>query len=399
MRPIILSVLDQALTSGLSFGLVIGLVAFTDPATVGHYAIYAASLLIAIGLHAALVTTPLNVMIPGRTPEERDWLIAGIRAADRIGIGLAAAAAALAAGLLDTWVMAPLAAALVAGALWREMERAKAIGEERMDRCLTIDAVAIGLTLPMIAVFLWIGPPVPAILAGLALGNCAGALVARRWLTDQPDANPKAYGAVWTDARWGLTGALATEAQDRGYVFLVAMLRNEAAVGILQAGRILTAPLTLTGTAWGRVARPRMTRALADGNRSGARAILVRGLLGLTALSLVVFAGLALIWPLIEAYILRGQYEGIAKITAVWALYALMVVLSTGISFYLQAEERFAELARVSIASSIVALALILPLGLGWPLMTAAWAMVVGEAVGLVWMARLAFQRDRVASR
>ncbi len=64
-RPLVLSLIDQALTSGWSFGVMAALVAFTDPATVGHFALYAAALLIVIGLHGALITTPMNVMLPG----------------------------------------------------------------------------------------------------------------------------------------------------------------------------------------------------------------------------------------------------------------------------------------------------------------------------------------------
>ncbi len=126
------------------------LVAFTDPATVGHFALYAAALLIVVGLHAALITTPMNVMLPGRDQATRAGLAVALARADTTGRLAAAGAAALVAGLLDGWTTAPLAAALAAATLWRETERARAIGTERMDRCLAIDAVAIGsrLSLP-----------------------------------------------------------------------------------------------------------------------------------------------------------------------------------------------------------------------------------------------------------
>jgi len=391
-RPLVLSLIDQALTSGWSFVVMSALVAFTDPTTVGHFALYASALLIAVGLHSALITTPMNVMLPGRDQATRAGLAVALARADTIGRLVAAGLAALVAGLLDGWTVAPLAAALVAATLWRETERARAIGIERMDRCLAIDAVAIGVTLVVVAGALLVVAPVPAILSGMAIGSAAGALAAQRW-AERVEAPSAGYGAIWGDARYGLIGALATEAQDRGYVFLVGLLRGEAAVGVLQAGRILSAPLSLTGTAWGRVARPRMTRMIAAGDRAGARRELVRGLVGLTLLAGAVFLALALFWPWIEARVLRGQYEGIGMIAAVWAGHTLAVVLSTAISFHMQAEERFEELARVSFMSCAVALALVLLLGFGFPILIAACGMLVGELVGLVWMAKLVFAR------
>ncbi len=127
-RPLVLSLIDQALTSGWSFGVMTALVAFTDPATVGHFALYAAALLIVVGLHAALITTPMNVMLPGRDQATRAGLAVALARADTTGRLAAAGAAALVAGLLDGWTTAPLAAALAAATLWRETERARAIG-------------------------------------------------------------------------------------------------------------------------------------------------------------------------------------------------------------------------------------------------------------------------------
>ncbi len=389
-RPLVLSLIDQALTSVWSFGVMAALVAFTDPVTVGHFALYAAALLIVVGLHGALITTPMNVMLPGRDQATQAGLAVALARADTIGRLVAAGLGALLAGLLDAWTIAPLAAALVAATLWRETERARSIGTERMDRCLAIDAVAIGVTVIVAAGALMIVAPVPAILSGMAVGSATGALFAQRWV--EPVKAPSAgYGMIWADARYGLVGALATETQDRGYVFLVGLLRGEAAVGVLQAGRILSAPLSLAGAAWGRVARPRMTRMIAAGDPAGARRELVRGLIGLTVLAGAVFLALALLWPWIEALVLRGRYDGIAMIAAVWAGHALAVVLTTAMSFHLQAQERFQELAHVSMVSSVVALALVLPLGFGLPILVAACGMLVGELVGVVWMARLVF--------
>ncbi len=310
--------------------------------------------------------------------------------ADTIGRVVAAGFGALLAGLLDHWMIAPLAAGLVASTLWRETERARAIGTERMDRCLAIDTVAIGVTIVVAAGALVIVAPVPAILSGMAVGSASGALFAQRWV-ERLEAPSSSYSLIWADARYGLVGAIATEIQDRGYVFLVGLLRGEAAIGVLQAGRILSAPLSLAGTAWGRVARPRMTRMIAAGDLAGARRELVRGLIGLTLLAGAVFLALALTWPWIEALLLRGRYEGISTIAAVWAGHAFVVVLSTAISFHLQAQERFQELARVSLVSSVVALVLVLPLGFGLPILIAAWGMLVGELVGFVWLAMLVF--------
>ncbi len=65
-------------------------------------------------------------------------------------------------------------------------------------------------------------------------------------------------------------------------------------------------------------------------------------------------------------------------------------------SFHLQAEERFEELAHISLTSSAVALVLVLPVGFGLPIIVAACGMLVGELIGLIWMALLVFTQRKM---
>lgn len=400
-RSMLLSILDQAMVSGVSFAIMICLVAVTNPAAVGHYAIYAAALLMAVGLHSALIVTPYNVLSPGR-PEEAARVLAGaIDAADVVARFAIGALAAVLAGVLDGWSMAPLAFALTVATLWREAIRSRAITAERMDLCLRVDGLALGSALLAAIGLSLILPPVTAVLAALAIGNalCVAVHYAEGGALVPDRAALAGYATIWPVARFGVSGATATEIQDRGYVFVIAALRDEAAVGVLQAGRIMTAPVTLSATAWGRIARTRMARAIAEGNDAGARAILAKGLVALAIVAAACFAVLWLVWPLVERWILGDRYPGIGAIVAVWALYACLTIQSTAVSFYFQAAERFRELSGASWATAIAAISLVFLLALDVPLAIAAWAMVVGEAIGLGWMAWMMRQRERVSSR
>ncbi|MFX6760019.1 hypothetical protein ABTH30_24270, partial [Acinetobacter baumannii] len=75
--------------------------------------------------------------------------------------------------------------------------------------------------------------------------------------------------------------------------------RGAGTLGAVQAGRALMGPMQLLANAWGRVARPEMTRALVEGRVADARRTLALGTAGVLALSLIYLAALNWVWPVI----------------------------------------------------------------------------------------------------
>jgi hypothetical protein len=87
--PIILSILDQGLLSGLSLGLTFALVKFGTSVSLGTFAIAMAIVLVSVGVQSALITTPAAVRIFGLKGKELSHALATLTTVDMLlAVGL-----------------------------------------------------------------------------------------------------------------------------------------------------------------------------------------------------------------------------------------------------------------------------------------------------------------------
>ena len=140
----------------------------------------------------------------------------------------------------------------------KELLRTVFLTDQRSSRYLAMDGVVILVT-GIALLSLWgVMEPETAAIAALALGNLIGALVFGVDIQRRPGRLPamlKLYGSYWPKTRWALAGAAIGETQMRFYVFAVELLRGSAALGLLQAGRVIVNPISMLAFAWARAIR------------------------------------------------------------------------------------------------------------------------------------------------
>jgi O-antigen/teichoic acid export membrane protein len=386
-----IALIDQAVLSLFNLGLNLVLIAFAAPSEFGRYIYASAVLLVCTSLQNALVTTPLAVLVPGRAPAEQRRVMRGLLSFDvpfRIICALVAPILCLATDHSPDFLLAVMVC--VFSALGRETWRTVALAYENPAECLRIDGLSVLVSLAATAALWRVLPPAVACIAGVAVGNFAGALLARqsRPLERLPmRAAISTYRAeFWAATRWSLIGAGTTELQYRSYVFSLEFFRATAELAAVQAGRLLLGPLGLVVGAWGKVARPAMARKLAENDPRGMMQVTASGMVYVLSVAAAYCAGLYVLWPLAEQWIFKGRYGDIGLMTMAWGGYMFVVVAHMVLSVPLQAAMQLKELAQVTMATACLTCLLLLSLMLPIPPVFAVIAMTIGEVVALVWI-------------
>lgn len=380
-RAVLLSLIDQGLNSGFNLLLSMLLIAFATPAEFGRFAFILAGSFFAVSAQNALVIMPLNYLLPGRPAAEANAELTMLTSANLaltllslpVGYGLAAMI-----GGETSLVVASLA--YFATLMAREYARNILVVTDRIHLTLAYDALAVVLT-GLAVTGLWrLLPPEAAALGGLALGNFGALMVCRvetRRDLGRFRSHVSAYRRVWKDTRWALQGALQNEVVARSYVFLVERMRDVAAVGVLNAGRVTIAPLLLMSGAWSRVARPRLVEHIRLDQRRALVTILWSGAAAVTGASLIYGLVLLAACPYLDAYGFRDRYGDMRSIVFIWWIYALSVGLTSVMSVLMEARRQFRQLAVVGLIG-----ALAVPLVIGGLLLSgfAAPSAIVGLA-------------------
>lgn len=356
-RAVLLSLIDQALNSGFNLALSILFIAFATPAEFGRFAFILAGSFFAVSAQNALVIMPLNYLLPGRPSAETKTDLSMLTSANLVltllslpvGFGLATLIGA------DS-VLSVAALAYFATLMAREFARNILVVTGCIHLTLAYDALAIVLTGVAVTGLWQVLSPEAAALGGLSLGNL-GALMMFRVETRRDvscfRSHASAYRQVWKDTRWALQGALQNEVVARSYVFLVERMRDVAALGTLNAGRVTIAPLLLVSTAWTRIARPKLVEHIRLGQRQPIIAILMAGASVVAGSTLLYGLALLIAWPFIDAYAFRDRYGDMTGIVLVWWIYALAVGLTSVMVSLLEARRQFRALAVVGLIGAL----------------------------------------------
>lgn len=402
-RHVALSILDQGALSILSLGLNLTLIAYASPEQFGHFVMIFSGLVFATSAQNALIFTPLNVLLPGRDKSQQVQHLSMLTSISLVAL---AAQVLVGGGLLLLVQVDPiLSIAIVAyfgTSLLREYSRAVFLVREAVGRALALDTIFIVLSALAVAGLWQVTDPLTAVIAGLTVANVLSMLLYRQSL--YPDL--RSFGQHWTeyrghwhDTRWALQGAVQSEVQARGYVFVTQAWQGASVLGMLQAGRVLLAPLPLIAGAWGRVARPKLVAMMHRNPEADGLPILVGGLMTVTGASLAYAVLIALVWPLIESFVFTDKYPDMTGIVMLWWTQALLASLNAVLGTLLQARRQFRVLAMVGLATAVGSLlALVVLSATSLPALVALVILVASEVLcGLGYLA-LIF-RNQVASR
>ena len=395
-RKYVLSFLDQGLLSAFNFALGFVLIRTWQPEEFGVFAFWQTVALFCVGIQNALVNTPFSVFVPTcETDSEREGAERMLSSVNvrliAVLVGSVAAANLLfpLAGSVSPAVTAAVAA-YVGGMLLREYARGVGFGRQRPETALRADVVHLVIACSILVFYALDAAPLDLalVLGLLALGNAIGGgagivMEGRGSILAFDGFSRRAYGPIWKESKWALTGVVTTELQARGYVYLVTALVGLHALGILAAGRILFAPIRVLLSAWGRVARPYLAQAAAEGRRAAiARTVLVACVVVVFAL-LALYLLIYLAWPLIQGYLYRQKYDDIGWIVAGWGAVVLVSSIRSIFSITLQSFKKFRPLAIATVHGAVVSMvsvAVIVPV-FGFEMTFVGVAL--GEAVAL----------------
>ncbi len=365
-RALVLSIIDQAMISAFNLVLSLALIAYATPEQFGIFVLVQAIGFFALSAQNALIITPLNYLLPGQPEPVVQQQLSMLTSANIVLVALALLLA-LALGMMidaDPVLLVAILAFFGASVL-REYMRNVLVVTERMARTLVLDGAAIVTTLVLLAGFWQILPPASAALAAIALGNLVVLFAGRirlYWRPSQFMIHLTDYRRVWDKTRWALQGALQNEVEARSYVILLERWRDAAALGTIQAGRTVLAPLMLIAPSWRRIARPKMVRHFRQGEDGAVRALLWSGALVVILASLAFGLVLYAAWPLFEDHVFKGRYGDMHPIVFGWWIYALIVGLASIPATQLEARRQFRALAMVGLVIAGLVIAVLVPL-------------------------------------
>lgn len=358
-RAILLSLIDQALNSAFSLLLNLAFIAFATPAEFGRFAFLLAGSFFATSAQNALIVMPLNYLLPGREPREADATLSMLTSANLVLTSLVVPVSLALAAVIDADAALVLATAAYFGTVMvREYVRNLMVVKGRIQTTLAYDALAMGSAAVFAVVFWQELSPATAVLIALSAGNYLSFILCRFDLKldiRRLRAHLSAYREIWKDTRWALQGALQNEVVARSHVFLVERMRDAAALGMLNAGRVAVSPLLIVGAAWCRVARPRMVGDLARGDVAAVLRLFRSGAALVGAAAVLYGLFLMAAWPYLDAYAFRDRYGDMAGNLICWWLYALVAGQTSVMAVMMEARRQFRALAIVGFVGAIVA--------------------------------------------
>ncbi len=399
------SVADQVLLSGTNFVAGLLLARHAAPADYGAYVLGFTVMVFFGGLHLALVTTPLTILAAPLDGEALRGHVSTLTAGTLV-LGAACAVATLiaAAGvklLLPASQLAPVLFALAPGLPFiqtQEACRRVLFLRMRPGRVLVNDILDCGLQLIMlllllahdagrpVAARLLTGPMVILTIGASALASTVlGLWQIRALLTHRLRGRAAAIlRASWSLGKFGLGAQLGQGLAQHANRFIAAGFAGTAGLAIIEAPRLLVAPLQVIGTGAGNLTLPKATRRYAAG---GMRAML-RFLTPVTALWGAAFVGYAALVAVGAPFWLKlayaGKYDSSRWILLVWCAASALMGLRVMPGIALRATRNLRPAMTASLLSGIavvvVSFAACAALGPGG----AAIAKLVGEVVLLV---------------
>jgi O-antigen/teichoic acid export membrane protein len=374
IRATFVSVVDQALLSGLNFALAFALIHFGTKEDYGLYAQLINLQSFFSPLHAGVfVSAHLAIasklqgtrLINFRTSIARAEVAVGAASAV-IVIGICSIGGKFFGSTLTPATCAAFGIALL-GLWWREFIRTTQFTELKFHRALQVDATYCLSTAA--------GAAVAAVVFPLAVSSifwcmAFGALVAtagplysalRASAVDAP-AIKRDLLLSWNMGRWDVLGSVVSWGYQQSYVYFAALHGGLVAAAEISAARLLVTPLALMWASYANVLRPKASQLFAAGSYTEIRRLAMRSSAFVVCATALFGIGALAAMPFFERYLFSNKFHHLRLLTLCWLVYICLTGLGTVMSSVLRSALEFQQIFHRQVISCIAAMVL---LGLG----------------------------------
>ncbi len=405
-RKVVLTFLDQGVSSGTNFLLAALVARLLDFSGLGAYGLTLTVWFAVLGIHRALVAEPIVIGTRSGHPDEA-VLQRGFSAEVVLGLGfgIVVALASAVALLLDKPVIARtlvVLALVLVPLLLQDLWRFMAFFEGRPDRALANDLVFAVVQISLTGLLIASGhESTPLFVAAWGAGAAAGAVFGFRQFRVRPRlmSGWRQIGEHWGFSRWMLADFGTSFTMDNVYPLMVLALLGQYQFGVLQGVIRLMGPAAVILQSGGNLGVPGASRALRDRGVAGLDRFARKLTVGIGS-CMVVYVAVVFV---AGSWLLRTVYNKPEAVGygSLMRLVGLGYVIwsgafGAGIALRVVQQTRRLWAARlvVSAISFAAAYALIRRYGIDG----SGWAAVITAAAGLVAVSRVwSTARDRVA--
>lgn len=386
-----LAVADQGVVSGANFGANLALIRWGTPTEYGLFVVAQAVLLFVVGIHGALITTPMTVTLPREKSEHRgQWFLPLVIGPSLVPGVIALVAVFVLSGIAD-WEPGLMQLAMVASVasiavLLREFMRAWFYSALQPATVLVMDIAYAAFLLGGIWLLMLNAPLTASGMVG-SLGFAAAVVsffslvMTLRHLGSGQIPAWRSCLRLMKLGRWGVLGSIVTWCQTQSYVYLLMAFVGASATATASASRIFFSPLALFASGWGAIYKPWGAR-IPENDPEGLRVPMVEATSRLTILSAIYgVVVVAAHVPLVE-HVLGENYRGIGSIDLVfWAIYFSVLTIRSGITNTLQVMQQFRALFFCCVGGAAASVLASTPLIIHFGVHGSLIGLIIGEVV------------------
>jgi O-antigen/teichoic acid export membrane protein len=392
----VLALADQVIVSATSFLVFVLIARSTDPKELGIYALTMSILAFCLAIQESLITKPYAIKLhePTGSPAQHAFSMLVLSLALCSAFALVASAAAIAFATVSAHTELLYVAWSFAGAIpfvvMREFARRFTFAHLALSQALMLDIGVAVLTLIAAGMLYWAGAvSVPAMIAAIgfccAVTTMAWLYVVRRQFAVGFSQLRAAFRQCWDLGKWFLWGHLGMQIQGYLTPWLALVLGGAAVAGLFAACASIVAFTNPVIFGFCNVLTPKFVRILKN---NGVAALRKRVILDALVLGMLLSA-FCLVVLFFGADIMRllyreEVYAGHSHVLRLLALAALIASVGIPPSLGLAAAGRAKPVAAVMLFSAGVNTLLVILLLPKWGLLGAAYAVLIGEAVGAV---------------
>lgn len=390
--PLIISLLNQCVSSGGNFLLSIYLARTLSLSEFGLYGIGYGLCMLYIGVGNSLVLTQMLIHMPSKEEHQKEAyaakmlnavLLLGLLLCALVGIGLICLPLLGMSGSIDTMtalaIMTAASFFLVSEFFISYAYLTRQESLALLINCTTMITLLISLLLAsQIGLASSAGHVLLFYAGASALSACIAYLISPLRIRDGIQNFRNEFAESWHLGRWALGGVCITWVQSQAYAYIALLWLGPVGVGQANIAKIFISPFSFLLPAINKVALPR----LADLRQVHPEQVVkISSLLtlGMTSLSLVYSLLLMSSLSLVMWWVIGRQDAAIQALIGLWCVVLVLQMIRAGGGVLLQVERKFKMLTLLSIPSAALTLLLALLLIQQFGTAGAIWSMAVGE--------------------